>query len=188
MASPNDIRNGVVIKMHGSLWKVVDFQRVQPGKGSSFVRTKMRNLSTGKVSNETFKSSADLEFVDVQYKKMQFLYKENNLFTFMDTVSYEQVSVGEEKVGEEEKYLKEGLEVTVVMHGDTPISIEVPKKVQYAVKMAPPAVKGDTASGNVTKEAEMENGLKVDVPIFIKIGDEILVNTESGEYSERVNT
>jgi elongation factor P len=187
MASPNDIRNGVVIKMHGALWKVVNFERVQPGKGSSFVRTKMRNLANGKVSNETFKSSTDLEFVDVQYKKMQYLYKEDNLYTFMDTVSYEQVSVSEKKVGEIDKYLKEGLEVTVVMHGDKPISVEVPKKVQYTVGMAPPAVKGDTASGNVTKEAEMKNGLKVDVPIFIEIDDEILVNTETGEYTERVN-
>lgn len=187
MSSPNDIKKGTVIRQNGELNVVIDFQRVSPGKGSSFVRTRMKNLKTGKVTETNFKSAESLDFEDVQYKKMQYLYTDGNFYTFMDNQSYEQFSVSAEDIGDDAKYLKEGLEVSVVMHGDTPLTVELPKKIQYTIASTEPAVKGDTASGNVQKDAECDNGLTVRVPIFINQGDEIIINTETGAYSERVN-
>jgi len=172
--------------MNGELYIVIDFQRVSPGKGSSFVRTRMKNLKTGKVMENNFKSAETLTFEDVQYKRMQYLYHDGNLYTFMDHTSYEQVSVGKAEIEESNPYLKEGLEITVVMHNGNPSSISLPQKIQYTITYTEPAVKGDTASGNVMKEAELDNGLKVKVPAFINSGEDILVNTESGDYTERV--
>ena len=172
--------------MNGELWVTVDFQRVSPGKGSSFVRTRLRNLKTGKVIENNFKSAESLDFEDVQYKKMQYLYNDGNLYTFMDNVTYEQVSIGKAEIAESIPYLKEGLDVTVVMHEGNALTIALPQKIQYKVAYAEPAIKGDTASGNVTKEAELDNGLKVKVPLFIGTGDEILLNTDTGLYVERV--
>jgi elongation factor P len=188
MPSPNDIKKGTVIKYEGDLYVVVGFQRVSPGKGSSFVRTKMKSLSTGKVNEQNFKSSENLDFEDVSYKKMQYIFMDENTVTFMDSQSYEQVSIGRDVVEDDVKYLKEGLEVTVVMHDGNAISMELPGKIEYTIAETMPAVKGDTASGNVTKEATMDNGLVARVPIFIKQGDVVRINTESGDYTERVNS
>lgn len=187
MSSPNDIKKGTVININNELWFVTYFQRVSPGKGSSFVRTKMRNLKTGKVQEMNFKSAESLTFEDVQYKKMQYLYTDGNLYTFMDNMTYDQVSISKADIEENIPYLKEGLEVTVIMHEDQAISIALPQKIEYTIVYTEPAVKGDTASGNVLKEAELDNSLKVKVPSFISQGDKILINTDTGEYSERVN-
>lgn len=187
MPSPNEIKKGTVVNLNGELWFVNDFQRVSPGKGSSFVRTRMQNLTSGKVMEQNFKSAESLVFEEVTYKKMQYLYNDGTLYTFMDNQSYEQVSLGRDQVGNDARFLKEGLEVTIVMHGEQPLTIQLPKKIQYTVKSAPPAVKGDTASGNVTKEVDLDNGMKLQVPIFIREGDEVLVNADTGLYSERVN-
>lgn len=187
MPSPNDIRKGTVISRDGDLYVVVGFQRVSPGKGSSFVRTKMKSLSSGKVKEENFKSSETLEFADVMNKKMQYIFSDGETFTFMDGVSYEQVAIPAGVVADDGKYLKEGLDVTVVMHEGNPIALDIPSKVEYTVEQTEPAVKGDTVSGNVLKDATMGNGLMVRVPIFIKNGDVIRVNTENGEYVERVS-
>ena len=173
--------------MNGELWVTVDFQRVSPGKGSSFVRTRLRNLKTGKVIENNFKSAESLDFEDVQYKKMQYLYTDGNLYTFMDNMTYEQVSVGKAEIEESIPYLKEGLDATVVMHEGNALTIALPQKIQYKVTYTEPAVKGDTASGNVTKEADLDNGMKMKVPMFINSGDEILVNTDTGTYVERVS-
>jgi elongation factor P len=186
MASPNDIKKGTVINRDGELYFVIEFQRVSPGKGSSFVRTRMKHLTTGKVKEENFKSAETLTFEDVQYRKMQYLYNDGNLYTFMDNQNYEQISIAKGDIEEAVPFLKEGLEAKVVVHGENALTIELPQKVQYKVSYTEPAVKGDTASGNVLKDAEMDNGLKVRVPVFIESGDEILVNTESGAYTERV--
>ncbi len=187
MPSPNDIRKGTVLSRDGGLWVVVDFQRVSPGKGSSFVRTKMKSLSSGKVKEENFKSSENLEFADVMNKNMQYIFSDGQTHTFMDGVSYEQVGISADVVGDDAKYLKEGLDVVVVMHDGSPIALDLPGKVEYTVENTEPAVKGDTVSGNVTKDATMDNGLVVRVPIFIKNGDVIRVNTDTGEYTERVS-
>jgi elongation factor P len=187
MASPNDIKKGIVLNYEGGLWVVVDFQRVSPGKGSSFVRTRMKNLQTGKVVEFNFKSAESVTFEEVQYLKMQYLFNDGHFYTFMDNTSYEQVSLDAESIGEDAKYLKDGLEVTVVMHNGVALTIQLPKKITYDISYTEPAVKGDTAAGNVTKEAELDNGLKVKVPIFINQGESIVVNTETGEYVERVS-
>lgn len=186
MASPNDIKKGTVINRDGELYFVIEFQRVSPGKGSSFVRTRMKHLTTGKVKEENFKSAETLTFEDVQYRKMQYLYNDGNLYTFMDNQNYEQISIAKADIEEAIPFLKEGLEAKVVVHGENALTIEMPQKVQYKVSYTEPAVKGDTASGNVLKDAEMDNGLKVRVPVFIEAGDEILVNTQSGAYTERI--
>ncbi len=184
--SPNDIKKGSVIRYDGHLWVVNDFQRVSPGKGSSFVRTRMKNLQTGKVVENNFKSSDTLDFEDVQYRRMQYLFNDGHLYTFMDNTNYEQVSLSKDDIGDDVKYLKEGVECVIITHEGNPLTIDLPKKITYTVKYTEPAVKGDTASGNVTKDAELDNGLMVRVPIFIGEGDEIIINTEDGTYAERV--
>lgn len=186
MASPNDIRKGTVINLDGELWVVNSFQRVSPGKGSSFVRTRVKSLSSGKVVEQNFKSAENLTYEEVQYKKMQFIFGDENTLTFMDGNTYEQVMLGRDMVGDDAKYLKEGLEVTVIMHGDKAIAMELPLKIQYTIAQTDPAVAGNTASGNVLKDATTDNGLMIRVPIFIKEGDQVLISSETGDYVERV--
>lgn len=186
MASPNDIKKSTVINLEGELWIVVDFQRVSPGKGSSFVRTRLRHLKNGKVQEQAFKSAESLTFEEVSYRKMQYLFSDANSFTFMDTQTYEQLAMDKVQVGDDAKFLKEGLEVSIVTHNDIPLAMQLPKKIEYIVTIADPAVKGDTASGNVLKDATLDNGLQVRVPIFIKEGDHVIINTDDGAYVERV--
>ena len=186
MASPNDIRKGTVINLDGELWVVNSFQRVSPGKGSSFVRTRVKSLSSGKVVEQNFKSAENLTYEEVQYKKMQFIFGDENTLTFMDGNTYEQVMLGRDMVGDDAKYLKEGLEVTVIMHGDKAIAMELPLKIQYTIAQTDPAVAGNTASGNVLKDATTDNGLMIRVPIFIKEGDQVLISSETGDYVERL--
>jgi elongation factor P len=185
MASTSEIRKGVVIKHQGDLYVVVEFQHINPGKGSAFVRTRMKNLSSGKVIEITYKTSETVEIVSVSFQTMQYLYKSGDNYAFMDMSSYEQIEMDGDLVGDDAKYLKEGLDVIVGMYEGSPVSIQIPKKIQYKVVEAPPAVKGDSASGNVTKEIKLDNGLVIQAPIFIKEGEEVLVNTETGEYSAR---
>ena len=186
MASPNDIRKGTVIKQDNDLWVVVSFQRVSPGKGSSFVRTRVKSLSSGKVVEQNFKASENLTYEEVTYKKMQYIFGDSDMLTFMDGQNFEQVTLGRDLVGDDAAYLKEGLDVTVVMHGDTPISMELPLKIEYTIAQTEGATKGDTASGNVQKDAVADNGLALRVPIFINEGDVVRINTETGDYVERV--
>ena len=187
MSSPNDIKNGTVINLNGELWVVTSFQRVSPGKGSSFVRTRIKSLRTGKVVENNFKSAETLTFEDVQYRRMQYLYNDGSLYTFMDNSNYEQFSIAKNDLEEVIPYLKEGLECAVSVHEGVPIAVSLPQKIEYTIAYTEPVVKGDTASGGVLKEAEMDNGLKVKVPAFINQGERIMVNTESGAYVERVN-
>ncbi|MFA6548105.1 MAG: elongation factor P [Candidatus Magasanikbacteria bacterium] len=185
MASTSDVRKGVVIKHQNDLYVVVEFQHINPGKGSAFVRTRMKSIASGKVIEITYKTSETVEIVNVQFQNMQYLYKSGNDYAFMDMSSYEQVEMDGDLVGDDAKFLKEGLVVIVGIYEDRPVSIQLPKKIQYTVVEAPPAVRGDSASGNVTKEIKLDNGMTVHAPIFIKEGEEILVNTETGEYSAR---
>lgn len=188
MATTSDIRKGVVIRQPNDLFVVVDFQHVSPGKGSGFTRTRMKSLGAGKVIEVTYKSGESVDMVEVNFQNMQYLYKTGENFAFMNMKNYEQIEMNADLVGDDAKYLKEGLEVIVGMYGEQPVSIQIPKKIQYKVADAPPAVKGDSAAGNVTKEITLDNGHKIQAPIFIKTGDEILVNTETGEYSARVSS
>ncbi|MBI5221496.1 MAG: elongation factor P [Candidatus Magasanikbacteria bacterium] len=185
MASTSDVRKGVVIKHQNDLFVVVEFQHINPGKGAAFVRTRMKNLGNGKVIEITYKTSETVDIVSVMFQTMQYLYKSGDNYAFMDMKSYEQIEMDGDLVGDDGKYLKEGLDVIIGMYEDRPVSIQIPKKIQYKVVEAPPAVKGDSAAGNVTKEIKLDNGLTIHAPIFIKEGEEILVNTETGEYSAR---
>lgn len=164
---------------------MVEFQHVNPGKGAAFVRTRLKALKTGKVVENTFKSDEAIEFMEMERKKVQYLYGTPTEQTFMDMVTYEQFSVGAEVIGQYAQYLKEGLEVVLLVNEEgIPVTVDFPKKVTLKVTEAPPAVKGDT-SGNVTKEIVLENGLKVRTPLFIKEDDRVVVNTDTGEYVER---
>jgi elongation factor P len=185
MGDTTDIKKGAVIKHQNDLYVVSGFQFVNPGKGAAFTKTKMKSISTGKSIEITYKSGESVETVQVEYVNMQFLYKNGNIYSFMDKNSYETIEVGEDIISEEGKYLKEGLEIIMVMYEGRAVAMELPKKIQYKVVEAPPAVRGDSSSGNVTKEIVCDNGLRVQAPIFIKEGEEILVNTETGDYSGR---
>ncbi|TAN33275.1 elongation factor P [Patescibacteria group bacterium] len=185
MAPTSEIRKGVVIRHQNDLFVVVDFQHVNPGKGAAFVRVRMKSLASGKVIEITYKTSESVDIVEVEFHSMQYLYKSGANFAFMNMSTYEQIEMNNDLLGDEAKYLKEGIDVVVGLYEGRPVSAQIPKKIQYKVIDAPPAVKGDSASGNVTKEITLENGLKIQAPIFIKEGEEILVNTETGEYSTR---
>lgn len=187
MASPSDIRKGVVIKHQNNLFAVVEFQHVNPGKGAAFVRTRMKSIATGKVVEITYKTSENIDIASVHFQTMQYLYKNGENYVFMNNKTYDQVEVEADVVGDDSKYLKEGLDIIIGTHQEKPVSIQLPKKLQYKVKEAPPAVKGDSVSGNVTKEIILDNDLSVQAPIFIKEGDEVIINTETGEYSARAN-
>jgi elongation factor P len=187
MANVSELKRGMVVQWKDALWAIVEFQHVSPGKGSAFTRTKLKHLLNGKVVENTFKATESLDFVDVERLDMQFLFTDGDTHTFMDTHSYEQVEIGADIVGDDAKYLKEGLVVNVSMNEGAAVTIQLPQKIEYKVTETEPAVKGDTASGNVTKESIMDNGLHVRVPIFINQDDTILVNTDTGAYSERVN-
>ncbi|MCB9799118.1 elongation factor P [Candidatus Nomurabacteria bacterium] len=187
MADTSAIKKGVVIQHQNDLYVVSDFNFVNPGKGSAFYKTKLKGISNGKSLEVTFKSGESLDVVDVRRQTLQYLYGDENMLSFMNKETYETIDVNRDIVGDDAKYLKEGLDVIAAFHGEAVVAIELPKKVQYTVKTAPPAVKGDTASGNVTKEVILDNDLTVHAPIFIKEGEEILVNTETGDYGGRVN-
>ena len=185
MSTTSDIKKGIVIKHAGELWIVTDSQLVKMGRGGAFVRTKLRSVKSDKIIENTFKTGETIKIEELARKKMQYLYKEGQAYNFMDPVSCEQISLSPDVLGESTKYLKEGLEVDVLCHDDSPLTLELPIKITYEVAASPEAVRGDSASGRVTKEVVLENELKIQAPLFIKQGDKIVVNTETGEYVER---
>ena len=185
MASTADFRNGMVLEIDGDLWAIAYFQHVKPGKGGAFVRTKMKNLRNGRVLEKTFRSGEKVEEAEVEDKKMQFLYMDGDQLIFMDTETYDQIPFSAEQVGDARKYLKENLDVDVIFWRGSPINIELPSFIEAEVSQTDPGMKGDTASG-ATKPATIETGAVVQVPLFIKEGEKIRVDTRSGEYVERV--
>ncbi len=185
MGDTTDIKKGAIIKHNNDLYVVTFAQFVNPGKGAAFTKTKMKSLSSGKSVEVTYKSGESIDTVQVEYVNMQYLYNNNNFYSFMNQATYETVEVDASLLGDDAKYLKEGLIVVMATHEGRVVAMQLPKKIQYKVAEAPPAVKGDSASGNVTKEIVLDNGLRIQAPIFIKEDEEILVNTETGEYSSR---
>jgi len=186
MGDTTDIKKGAVIRHNGQLYVINTFQFVNPGKGQAFFKCKLKSIGGDKVMELTFKSGETLDSVEVQNTNMQFLYKTSDVYSFMNQNTYETVEVREGVIGEDAKYLKEGLDIVASLHDGNIVAIQLPKKVTYKVVTAPPAVKGDSSGGNVTKEIILDNGLTIYAPIFIKEGEEILVNTETGEYGGRV--
>ena len=188
MSSTSDISKGVVIRHQNDLWLVTFAKFVSPGKGSAFTRVRMKSITSGKSLEVTYKSSETVDIVDVQYQRLQYLYHTGNFYSFMNNDTFENYELSAEDLGDDAKFLKEGMEVKGVLFEDRVVAVTLPAKIQYKVVEAPPAVKGDTASsGRLMKDIKLENGLVIKAPIFIRENDTILVNTEDGEYCERIN-
>lgn len=186
MHETSDFKKGLKIMVEGSPYTVLDFQHVKPGKGNQFTRTKMRNLLTGQLLERTFKSGERFEVPDVMNREMSFLYKDDTGYTFMDKENYEQVIMNEEQVGDNKFFLLDNMEVVVLFYNERPVTVDVPRTVNLKVAQTDPSFKGDTVTGG-TKPATLETGWVVKVPFHISEGDVLKVDTDSGDYIERVN-
>jgi elongation factor P len=186
MMSTADFRNGMTIEMSGNLYNIVYFQHVKPGKGAAFVRTRLKNLKTGAVTEKTFRAGEKVELAILDKRRMQYLYKDGPNFLFMDIETYEQMPLTETEVEETAKYLTDGVIVEISLYDGRPVAVESPLFVEMEVLDTAPGVKGDTASGG-SKPATLESGMVVNVPFFIEAGNRIKVDTRSGEYMERVD-
>lgn len=184
MISVNDFKNGLTIEDDGELWRVIDFQHVKPGKGSAFVRSTLKNLRTGAVQEKTYRSTAKVEQAQITTRPMQYLYSDGNNYVFMDTQTYEQLSIPGNVIKNELKFLKENLEVSVITHNNETLGIQLPTTVNLIVSETEPGVRGNTSSGG-SKPATMETGLVVQVPFFINKGDVLIINTSDGTYVSR---
>jgi elongation factor P len=182
----SQFKNGVKIELDGSPFVMIYFQHVKPGKGGAFVRTKVKNLLTGKVLDRTFRSGEKVGEADVEDRTMQYLYNEGENLIFMDSESYDQIPIADEVIGEAKKFLKENTEVEVLFWKSKPVNIELPPFIEAVVEKSDPGLKGDTSSG-ATKPATLETGAVIQVPLFIKEGETVRVDTRTGEYCERVN-
>jgi elongation factor P len=182
--STNDLKRGMTLDLDGTLFQVVEFQHVKPGKGGAFVRTKLRNMRTGAVVDRTFNAGVNVGLAIVERRDMQFLYRDGNDFVFMDTTTYDQHPVPAAVIGDAADYLTEGSTANVAMHGGNAIGVELTASVVLRVTKADPGVKGDRVSGAL-KAATLETGLVVQVPLFVEEGDLVKVDTRSGEYLTR---
>lgn len=188
MASTSDLKRGSVLRHQNDMWVIGDTKFVNPGKGAAFTRAKIKSLTSGKTIEVTYKSGENIDIIEVAHKTIQFLYHTGTFYTFMDQTTYENYEIDADTLGEDAKYLKDGLDVHAVMFEDRVVAIQLPPKIQYKVADAPPAVKGDTATGRVMKDVTLENGLVVRAPMFINAGETILISTETGDYCERINS
>ncbi len=186
MATTNDLKNGLVLNIDGQLWTVVEFQHVKPGKGGAFVRTKLKNVLTGKVVDKTFNAGVKVETSNVDKREMQYLYKDGSDFVFMDTSTYDQVHVSEQVVGDAAKYLLENQSATVATHDGLPLYVELPAAVVLEVTYTEPGLQGDRSTGG-TKPATLETGTEIQVPLFLEAGTKVRVDTRDGSYLGRVN-
>ncbi|MEC4806544.1 MAG: elongation factor P [Jaaginema sp. PMC 1079.18] len=186
MISSNDFRTGVTLNLDGSVWRVVEFLHVKPGKGSAFVRTKLKNVQTGNTVERTFRAGETVPQAILEKRTMQYTYKDKEQFVFMDMESYEENRLSEEQIGATVKYLKEGMEVNVVQWGTQILEVELPNSVVLEVTETDPGVKGDTATGG-TKPATVETGAQVMVPLFISVGERIKIDTRNDTYLGREN-
>lgn len=184
MIDTSDFRNGLSIQMDNNIYTIVEFQHVKPGKGGAFVRTKLKNIRSGAVTDKTFRAGERMEQAILERKSLNYTYKQDSDYFFMDMESYEQIPVREELIGSQVRYLKEGEEVSVLMHEGTIIGVELPFTVTLEIVETDPGVRGDTASGG-SKPAKLETGAVVQVPFFVQIGDRIRVDTRTDAYLER---
>ena len=186
MATTNDLKNGLVLNIDGQLWAVVEFQHVKPGKGGAFVRTKLKNVLSGKVVDRTLNAGTKVETASVDKRDMQYLYKDGTDFIFMDTSSYDQLHVGETVVGDASKYLLESQQATVATHDGNPLYVELPASVVLEITYTEPGLQGDRSTGG-TKSATLETGAEIQVPLFLETGTRVKVDTRDGSYLGRVN-
>ena len=184
MISSNDFRTGVTIELDGNAWRVVEFLHVKPGKGSAFVRTKLKNVQTGSTVERTFRAGETVPQANLEKIAMQYTYKDGDQYVFMDMETYEQSPLNPEQIGDRLKYLKEGMDVNIIRWGDQVLEVELPNSVTLEVTDTDPGVKGDTATGG-TKPATVETGAQVMVPLFISIGERIKIDTRNDSYLGR---
>ncbi len=185
MPSTTDFRPGLVIKYNNELWTVVEFQHVNPGNWRAFVRTKLKNLKSGKVIENRFRAGESIEIIRIERREFQFLYRDGSGYVFMDKDSYEQLTVQPEQIGDGAAFLKDGESVDILFNGADITGIELPITVELKIVETVPGVKGDSANAG-TKPAQVETGASVNVPLFVNEGDTIKIDTRSGEYIERV--
>ena len=186
MATSNDIKNGSVLNLDGNLWTVIEFQHVKPGKGGAFVRTKLKNVITGKVVDKTFNAGAKVDFETVDRRDMQYLYNDGTDYVFMDPDTFDQVSVPAAIMGDAKDWLLENEKALIGSNNGVPIFVEVPPSVVLEVTYTEPGLQGDRSTGG-TKPATLETGKEIQVPLFLEAGTKVKVNTQTGEYLGRVN-
>ncbi len=184
MISTNDFRTGTTVEIDGDAWQVVEFQHVKPGKGAAFVRAKMRNLCTGAVVERTFNAAERLPKATVERKEMQYLYEADGAYVFMDNETYDQIELSKEQLGNAINFLKENMDCKVTSFNNRILGVELPNTVELTVVETEPGIKGDTATGG-SKNATMDTGYVVKVPLFINEGDVLRIDTRTGDYIER---
>ncbi|MGY4720565.1 elongation factor P [Naumannella cuiyingiana] len=185
MASTNDIKNGMVLDLDGQLWQVLWFQHHKPGKGNAVVRTKLKNVLSGKVVDKTFNSDSKVDTANVDRREMQYLYHDGAGFVFMDTATYDQMTIPDAVVGDAKDFLLEEALATVALHQDNPLSIELPTSVELEITYTEPGLQGDRSTGG-TKPATLQTGKQIQVPLFLTTGERVKVDTRTGEYLSRV--
>ena len=186
MATSNDLKNGLVLNIEGQLWAVIEFQHVKPGKGPAFVRSKLKNVISGKVVDKTFNAGVKVEIADVDKRDMTYLYSDGDGFVFMDKDNYDQVTLSNAVVGDATNYMLENQDAVVAMYEGNPIYVELPASVVLEVTYTEPGLQGDRSSGG-TKPATVDTGLAIQVPLFLEQGTKVKVDTRTGEYLGRVN-
>ena len=184
MATTNDLKNGMTLNIDGQLWNVVDFQHVKPGKGGAFVRTKLKNVLSGKVVDRTFNAGVRVEQASVDRREMQYLYREGDDFVFMDTETYDQPHIPATTIGDAANYLLEEQNAVVAFNEGVPLYVELPAAVELTVSQTDPGLQGDRSTGG-TKPATLETGAQIQVPLFITTGEKIRVDTRTGQYLGR---
>ncbi len=186
MATTNDLKNGTVLRIDGQLWTVVEFQHVKPGKGGAFVRTKLKNVLSGKVVDKTFNAGIKVETATVDKREMQYLYKDGDDFVFMDTDTYDQLHVPAATVGDAANFLLENQSALVATNEGAPLYVELPPSVTLLVTYTEPGLQGDRSSAG-TKPATLETGYEIQVPLFLEANTKVKVDTRDGSYLGRVN-
>jgi len=186
MASTADINNGVVLSIDGQLWNVVEFQHVKPGKGGAFVRTKLKNVVTGKSVDRTFNAGAKVEIENVDRRDFTYLYADGDGFVFMDAQDYDQITVTDTVVGDAANFLLESQPVTIALHNGNPLYVDLPASVVLEITYTEPGLQGDRSSAG-TKSATVETGYEIQVPLFLETGTKVKVDTRTGDYLGRVN-
>jgi elongation factor P len=184
MYSTAEFKKGLKIEIEGKPFLIVDFQHVKPGKGGAFVRTKLKNMVNGRVTDQTFRSGEKVGRPDMEEKEMQYLYREGDNFVFMDNETYDQIYLSREQVGDQSQFLQENINIKLLYFNQEPLGLELPNFVELTVTATDPGFKGDTATGG-TKPATLETGAIIQVPLFIAEGDRIRVDTRTGAYMER---
>lgn len=186
MATTNDLKNGMTLDIEGKLWTVMEFQHVKPGKGPAFVRTKLKLVPGGKVVERTFNAGIKVDVAMLEKRDMTFLYRDGDDFVFMDAENFDQLSISEAVVGDSANYMLENVSAVVAVHEGNPLYIELPASVEMMVTYTEPGLQGDRSSGG-TKPATIETGITIQVPLFIKQDEKILVDTRTGDYLGRAN-